>query len=129
MTAADIFQETIIIGPFGHRQGRQSFDPTLGMRNPTPGIKCRLRCGYRFGIQNLFRIHTNPFCLLHDEMKMAVLRILVLNDFAKLVLKNFLLDRHHRAVGRNVGPAVATVADVEAELRDHQLRPALVHLD
>ena len=99
------------------------------MRNPTPGIKCRLRRGYRFGIQNLFRIHTNPFCLLHDEMKMAVLRILVLNDFAKLVLKNFLLDRHHRAVGRNVGPAVATVADVEAELRDHQLRPALVHLD
>src|SRR5215831_13575736 len=45
------------------------------------------------------------------------------------MFEDFLLDRHHRAVARDMGPAIATVANIQTQLRYHDLRPALVTLE
>src|SRR5215467_8534654 len=45
------------------------------------------------------------------------------------MFKDFLLDRHHRAVARDMGPAIASVANIQTQLRYHDLRAALVHLE
>src|SRR5215472_3986144 len=45
------------------------------------------------------------------------------------MFEDFLLDRHHRAVARDMGPAIASVANIQTQLRYHDLRPALVTLE
>src|SRR4026209_2617389 len=47
---------------------------------------------------------------------MTVLGIFVLDHFAIFMLENFLLYRHVRAVGRDMRPAVAPMANEQSEL-------------
>ena len=83
----------------------------------------------RFGVDHFLRRQAQFLRLANNQVQMTVIGKLIFDHFAVLVLQDRLLDRHHRTVGRYQSPTVAPVADVKSQLRDHQLRPRLVHLD
>ena len=67
--------------------------------------------------------------LTDDQVKMTVVRKVVTDDLFIFVLENALLDRQDRTVSRDMRPAFAPVAHIQALLRHHDCGSRLGHFD
>ena len=76
-----------------------------------------------------FRRQAERLALPDDQLHVAVLGVIVLDDFAVFMLENFLFHRHMRAVARHMRPTVAAVMNKKTELRDQDLRARLGDFD
>src|SRR4030095_10211345 len=127
--AADILQQAIIVGPLGDRQRSEPFKPTLLPRHPTPSVEGSHRRWQRLDVHDLFSGQTQSLALPDDELHVSMLGVVVFDDFAVLMLENFLLHRHMRAVTRHMRPTVAAVMNKKTKLGNQDLGARFGYFD
>src|SRR6266545_6508553 len=122
MAAAEIGEQTVILIPFCHSHGSQTFEPLFLLAHPPPGVQRRGRARNRLGIQNILGGQADRFPLANDQIQVAMLGVLIANHLLVLMRENFLLYPQHRAITGNIRPAVPAMANVKRQLLEKQSR-------
>ena len=114
ISAADVSQQTIVVGPLGDRRGRDRLLPRAVAREPPPALNRRLGRRQRLGAVELLLAHADLTRLAHDEIDVADGGVLVFHQLFVFMREDSLLHFQLGTIRGDLRPIISPLPNVDA---------------